>query len=120
MVVPPTTLLWTTSLVIWRVTMPLVSVCCVVIIMPSVEKHGRRRLSVNVSRGFLEEPRCDWSATRTWEEGVVEHGVGDVGSRADLCRHVENLPPHRGLVVELRQGAYRKTHRATEMEVWKF
>lgn len=37
---PPMTLLCTTSLVTWRLTRPLLSVCCVVIIMPSVgEMH---------------------------------------------------------------------------------
>lgn len=55
--------------------------------------------------------RWNWSAICTWEEGVVEHGVGDVGSRADLCWHVEHLPPH-WLVVVLRQRIYRGRQRA--------
>lgn len=59
---------------------------------------------------FFGEQRWNWSVIRTWEEGVVEHGVGDVSVCADVCWHVENFPPH-WLVVVLRQRTYRGRQR---------
>lgn len=43
----------------------------------------------------------------TWEEGVVEHGVGDIGSCADLRWHLKKFPPNHWLVVVLRHSTCR-------------
>lgn len=61
------TLLWTTSLVTWRVNTPLVSVCCVVIIMPSVGNTGdgacvykNKQKNPPNSPEFFDKQRREW------------------------------------------------------------
>lgn len=67
--VPPTTLLCTTSLVTCRVTIPLVSVCCEVIIIPSVpHKAGIKYVGIcrfmEVEHDVKEENCYLWSRGR--------------------------------------------------------
>ena len=52
----------------------------------------------------LKEENWNGGYVCTWEIGVIEHRVGDVGSRADLGWHLENLSPHQWLAVVLRQS----------------
>lgn len=59
---------------------------------------------------FSAEWRLHQFFVFTWEEGIVDYGMGDIGSCVDLCWHVENISSHRWLVFVLRQSAYEWTY----------